>query len=448
VYCVHEVSNLRGLLGDELVQRQQSGYAVGDDLAEQIADAVAGGTVPGRDVADLYQQLEGTGLRAGWDYEEPSALPDILAAAPDAPPARPAPGEDELADRILGAWLGRCAGCNLGKPVEGWGSRVKLREYLDQAGAFPLDDYVPALDPMPDGFRFHPSWPDAVRGRVTGMARDDDLDYTMLGLRILETYGRGYTSADVGSEWLRGMPYHTVYTAERIAYGNLVLGLAPPLTARHHNPYREWIGAMIRADIYGYASPGDPAGAARLAYQDAALSHTANGIYGEMWAAALIAAALTSSTGREALDQAILVVPARSRLRASLQATTAARDAGQSWEQAMESMEQRLDGYSWVHTINNAEVVAAALLWGEGNFDRTIGLAVEAGLDTDCDGATAGSVFGALHGTTSIPGHWTDPLQDTMHSALLGFDGDSITSLARRTTALAAAAPAGPHPEK
>ena len=307
---------------------------------------------------------------------------------------------------------------------------------------------MPALDPMPEGFRFHPSWPDAVRGRVAGMARDDDLDYTMLGLRILETYGRGYTSADVGSEWLRGMPYHTVYTAERIAYGNLVLGLAPPQTARHHNPYREWIGAMIRADIYGYVSPGDPAGAARLAYQDAALSHTANGIYGEMWAAALIAAALTSSTAREALDQAILDVPARSRLRASLQATAGAHDAGRSWEQAMESMEQRLDGYSWVHTINNAEVVAAALLWGAGSFDRTIGLAVEAGLDTDCDGATAGSVFGALHGTTSIPGHWTDPLQDTMHSALLGFDGDSIASLARRTSALAAAAPAGPHLEK
>lgn len=445
---MHELTNLRGLLGDELVQRLQSGYAVGDGLAEQIHAAVAGEAATSQEVAALYEQLEDTDLRAGWDYAEPTALEDILAATPDAPAADSAPGDGEFADRILGAWLGRCAGCNLGKPVEGWGSRVKLREYLDEARAFPLDDYVPVLDPMPEGFTFHPSWADAVRGRVDGMARDDDLDYTMLGLKILETYGRGYTSADVGAEWLRGMPYHTVYTAERIAYGNLVTGLAPPQTAHYHNPYREWIGAQIRADIFGYVSPGDPAGAARLAYQDAALSHTANGIYGEMWVAALLAAALTSSSAREALDQAKLVVPARSRLRASLQATTDAHDAGQSWEQAMESMEQRLDGYSWVHTINNAEVVTAALLWGEGNFDRTIGLGVEAGLDTDCDGATAGSVFGALHGTKSIPAHWTDPLRDTMHSALFGFDGVSITSLAQRTTALAAALPAGPHLEK
>jgi ADP-ribosylglycohydrolase len=445
---VYEVSNLRGLLGDELVQRLQSGYAVGDGLMQKVRAAVADETTTSQEVTDLYDQLEDTGLRADWDYAEPSALEDILAEALDVPAPRPAPAENQLADRILGAWLGRCAGCNLGKPVEGWGSRAKLREYLDQARAFPLDDYVPVLDPMPEGFTFHPSWPDAVRGRVAGMARDDDTDYTMLGLKILETYGRGYTSSDVGSEWLRGMPYHTVYTAERIAYGNLVLGLVPPQTARHHNPYREWIGALIRADIFGYVSPGDPGGAARLAFQDAALSHTANGIYGEMWAAALIAASLASSSAREALDQAILVVPARSRLRESLQAAIDAHDAGRPWEQAMESMEQRLGGYHWVHTINNAEVVTAALLWGEGNFDRTIGLAVEAGLDTDCDGATAGSVFGALHGTSSIPRHWTDPLLDTMHSALLGFDGVSITSLARRTTALAGALPPGPDLEK
>lgn len=90
-----------------------------------------------------------------------------------------------------------------------------------------------------------------------------------------------------------------------------------------------------------------------------------------------------------------------------------------------------------MHTINNAAAVVAALLWGEGDFSRTIGLAVEAGLDTDCDGATAGSVFGALHGTASLPGHWTSPLNDRMHSAISGFDNSSIADLAARTAAIA-----------
>ena len=436
---MHDARNLLGLLGDELVQRQQSGYEVEDGLADKIRAAVADGSSTAQEAADLYEQLDQTSLRAGWEYEEPSALDDIIAAAPQAPAIATPPSGADVSDRVLAAWLGRCAGCNLGKPVEGHGwNRAKLREYLEEAGAYPLADYVPVLDPMPERFTFHPSWPAATRGRIDSMARDDDLDYTMLGLKILERYGPGYTSSDVGSEWLRGMPYETVYTAERAAYRNLVLGLIPPRTAQYRNPYREWIGAMIRADIFGYVSPGDPAGAARLAYQDAALSHTANGIYGEMWAAALIAASFTASDARGAIEQAMLVVPARSRLSSSLRATISAHDAGQSWDQAMDSIQQRLDGYHWVHTINNAEVVAAALLWGDGDFSRTIGLAVEAGLDTDCDGATAGSVFGALHGTKAIPRHWTEPLRDTVHSALLGFDGSAITSLAQRTVALAA----------
>jgi ADP-ribosylglycohydrolase len=436
---MHDARNLLELLGDELVQRQQSGYQVEDGLAGRIRAAVADGSTTRQETADLYAQLDQTGLRAGWEYEEPSALDDIIAAAPETPAIASAPGPAELSDRVLAAWLGRCAGCNLGKPVEGFGwNRAKLRDYLDQADAYPLEDYLPVLDPMPGRFTLNPSWTEATRGRVAAMARDDDLDYTMLGLKILETHGRGYTSSDVGSEWLRGMPFETVYTAERVAYRNLVEGLAPPETARYHNPYREWIGAMIRADIFGYVSPGDPAGAAHLAYQDAALSHTANGIYGEMWAAALIAASFTSIGVREAIEQAMLVLPARSRLSSSLRATIDAHEAGQSWDQAMDSMQQRLDGYHWVHTINNAEVVAAALLWGDGDFSRTIGLAVEAALDTDCDGATAGSVFGALHGTKAIPPHWTEPLRDTIHSAILGFDGAAITSLAQRTVALAA----------
>jgi hypothetical protein len=98
---------------------------------------------------------------------------------------------------------------------------------------------------MPERFTLHPSWPAATRGRIEAMARDDDLDYTMLGLKILEKYGPGYTSSDVGSEWLRGMPYETVYTAERVAYGNLVTGLVPPETAARR----------LRARVAGNLAP-------------------------------------------------------------------------------------------------------------------------------------------------------------------------------------------------
>jgi ADP-ribosylglycohydrolase len=430
---LHDALNLKELLGDELVQRRQSGYVVDDGLATDVQAALEDPEVPLEEIGRLYDELDHTNLCRDWPYEEPSAIEDILALAPGAETG-PKLSADVLRDRIQAAWLGRCAGCNLGKPVEGFGwNRAKLKEYLELANAFPLADYLVVLDPMPAQFTLNPCWKVATRGRVKAMARDDDTDYTMLGLRVLEKYGPGFTTADMGAEWLQALPFTMVYTAERVAYRNLIFGKRPPATATYRNPYREWIGALIRGDIFGYVSPGDPVAAARLAYHDAALSHTANGIYGEMWAAALIAAALSSTTAREALDTALRVVPAESRLAGALRQTSDHHDKGQTWDDAMTSMEDRLAGYHWVHTINNAEVVAAALLWGEGDFSRTIGLAVEAGLDTDCTGATAGSVFGALHGTEALPDHWTDPLQDTMHSAIFGFDGVHITELVERT---------------
>jgi ADP-ribosylglycohydrolase len=423
--------DLRGLLGDELIERKESGYEL-DGLATEVQAALEDVEAPPEEVQRLYDELDHTHLRSDWGYEEPSGLEEIVVASPGSGDAAPI-SASALRDRVHAAWLGRCAGCNLGKPVEGGWGRDKLRHYLELADAFPLTDYIPALDPLPDGFTLHPSWKDATRGHVKGMARDDDTDYTMLALRILEKYGPGFTSADVGAEWLLALPFHMVYTAERVAYRNLIYGMVPPRTATHHNPYREWIGALIRGDMFGYVLPGRPGTAARLAYQDAALSHTANGIYGEMWAAALVAAAFTSESAREALDAALGVVPARSRLAEALRTTLAAYASGASWEEAMASMESRWAGYHWVHTINNAEVVAAALLWGNGDFSHTVGLAVEAGLDTDCTGATAGSVFGALHGTEALPSHWVTPLENSMHSAIFGFEGVQISELVDRT---------------
>jgi hypothetical protein len=189
---VPDARNLRGLLDDELAQRQQSGYAVNDRLTKQIRAAVSDETATSLEIAELYDQLDHTTLRADWDHDEPSALENILPAAPDAPSAAAVPGQDELADRILAAWLGRCAGCNLGKPVEGWGwNRAKLRDYLHEAGAFPLDDYLPVLDPMPERFTLNPCWTVATRGRVAAMALLAGIDRLPPAWRTRVTTPRG-----------------------------------------------------------------------------------------------------------------------------------------------------------------------------------------------------------------------------------------------------------------
>ena len=262
------------ILAQELVQREESGYdvsALRDEVGQALVKAKTGDRAPSEEhVGSLLDKLAGAQVRNGWGYFEPSGLDEVQRQMPHAPTRTAAPATTNVEERLLGAWLGRCAGCCLGKPVEGAMDRAKLRSYLDLAGAFPLTDYVPALDPMPEGFRLRDCWTESARGRIEAAPRDDDTDYTILGLHMLETYGPGLSTDEIAREWLDRLPFTQTYTAERVAYRNLVNGMSPPAAAVYRNPYREWIGAQIRADIYGYVHPGHPRLAAELAWRDAA----------------------------------------------------------------------------------------------------------------------------------------------------------------------------------
>lgn len=424
------------MLADELVQRREEGYDV-SGVEGTVEDAVSSGSVD--KIERAHRQLEELPKRNDWAYVEPTSLPEIqanLGKSPEIPALRHHDGT--LHDRLFAAWLGRCAGCNLGKPVEGW-SRERIRKYLELAGAYPIDDYMPALESAPEDLQLNGTWRETTRGNVKFMARDDDIDYTILGLHILEEYGFNFSPMDVAAEWLNHLPFTQVYTAERAAYRNLIRGLVAPDTAWYRNPYREWIGAQIRGDMWGYANPGNPQSAVELAYKDASLSHTGNGIYGEMWAAALISLSFVTTDIQQALDISLAYVPPQSRLAEAIQDTISLHERGLDWEKARDAIEDRYYArYSFVHTVNNAALITAALLWGDGDFTKTIGLAVQGGWDTDCTGATAGSVFGAMHGTEALPGSWIDPLNDTIRSAIMGYDNSRLSELASRTLRVAA----------
>ncbi|MEU0741520.1 ADP-ribosylglycohydrolase family protein [Streptomyces sp. NPDC006134] len=348
-------------------------------------------------------------------------------------------GKPDLADRVHGGWLGRIAGNMLGKPVEQgevW-TRERIDRYLRRAGALPLTDYLPEPADDADALAMRPEWRGCVRGRVHGSCRDDDVDYAVLGLHLLETHGFGFTTEQVGDLWLLRLPYLQTFTAERAAYRNLANGLKPPLTATYGNPYQEWIGALIRADVHGWTCPSAPGRAALLARRDAVLSHTGNGVYGAMWAAALVSAAFTAATVREAVEQALAVIPAGSRLARTVRRVVSLHDAGMAWEDTLATVSEETAGLGWIHVVPNAAVLTAGLLYGDGDFTRTVALTVRGGLDTDSNGATAGSVAGVFGGASAIPGRWKEPLRDTVRSAVFGFDGVRISELAERTLRLA-----------
>lgn len=420
-----------GLARNELTQAEETGHDV-SNLRQRLDSAD-----PADDVALLavYDAIPRT-PPLEWTSFEGSGVDEIAAALPPSPEVA-ATGRSDLADRIRGAWAGRVAGNMLGKPVEfGW-PRAKLRAYLEARGAYPLDDYVPVDDETSaaeSGFVF---WEGLTRGRVVSGVRDDDIDYTVLGLHLLETYGPDFTTWDVAHEWLSRFPAYQLYTAERAAYQNLIREVPLDEVGAFHNPFREWIGALIRADVYGYVSPGNPRRAAMLAYKDAILSHRANGVYGEMWAAALIATAFTATSPEQSVSQSIDHIPPTSRLAVEVRTVLGDFRDHLSWDECLDRLDNRYPAMSWVHTLNNAGALAAAVLWGGGDFSATVGLAVQAGLDTDSIGATAGSWAGAFLGYQTIPARWVEPLHDRTVSALFGYSTLRLSDLATRTLALA-----------
>ena len=360
---------------------------------------------------------------------------------------------------MLGAWLGRCCGCALGKPVEcfmgphnGLSSKERIKTYLlgIAKDEYPLRDYFPGKSPAQEktgGIHCHQS----QRENIKFMETDDDIRYTVIGQQILRNKGRNFTTGDVMQTWIDELPYRLVCTAETQAYRNYAIrylrqGEAEKnvdwsWVATHQNPYREWIGAQIRADSWGYAAPGNPELAADFAWRDARMSHIKNGIYGEMFVAAMIAAGFALTDPLEVVKAGLAEIPRRSRLHAEMEQTIEIcrkhKFNAAAFEAVFDDIYALLGHYSPVHTNNNAALVVAAMLLGGDDFEKVITISVMGGWDSDCNGATNGSIFGAMFGADKIPAKWKDPLHDTLYSRIFDYHPIAISECAKRSVEIA-----------
>jgi ADP-ribosylglycohydrolase len=221
-----------------------------------------------------------------------------------------------------------------------------------------------------------------------------------------------------------------------VAFCNFVKGYEPPESAIYKNPYREWIGAQIRADYFGYINPGEPELAAEMAWRDASVSHTKNGIYGEMFVAAMLAVAAKTDNIKDIIFGGLAQIPHTSRLYEGIMLIADGFEKGVSQAECFKNIHKKYDEHSahdWCHTISNAMIVAASLLYGGGDYAKSICMAVQAGFDTDCNGATVGSILGMANGIQSIPEYWTSPIGDRLYTSLFGFETVKISERVQLT---------------
>lgn len=330
----------------------------------------------------------------------------------------------DLESRIQGAWNGRVCGCLLGKTVEGIRTD-ELIPFLKETGNYPMYRYILSSDLEKvdlSKYKF-PFESRVYADNIHEMPEDDDTNYTVLYQEVVRRYGKDFTSYDVLSAWTELQAKDAYCTAERVAFCNFINGYMPPDSSLYKNPYREWIGAQIRGDYFGYINPGKPEAAAEMAWRDASVSHVKNGIYGEMFVAAMLAVAAETNDMEDIVLGGLAEIPYTSRLYEAIRLVLDNYKSGMNQKECFRLIHEKYNEHEchgWCHVIPNAMIVVASLLYGNGDYGKSVCMSVETGFDTDCNGATVGSIIGMANGMQAIPSVWTEPIHDMVQTNIIG----------------------------
>ncbi|MEO8232346.1 MAG: ADP-ribosylglycohydrolase family protein [Ignavibacteriota bacterium] len=426
----------------ELQQREEEGNDVSElrDEWELLLDSNLNEENIKSNSEKFYRKLETHLFSVQNEKNEPSEWNEITQLTKLIPENIQSYSSAFIEDRILGGWLGRCAGCLLGKPIEK-SPRLGIIELLSSNKTWPITDYITGKG-IPDLLLKKYPWNkhsgrESLKENIECMTEDDDMNYPLINLSLFEKYGEEFLTEHVIQTWLESLPVLSTFTAERVAYANIIAGFSPSETALIRNPYREWIGAQIRADFWGWISPGQPVRAAEFAWRDARVSHVRNGIYGEIFFASAIACAFKYNNVSEIINEAFQSVPPKSRFAEAINFVLSLPIQKYSWDDTVDMLYNKFDKYHWVHTINNAALVVAALISSNGDYERAICNVVMGGWDTDSNGATVGSIMGTMIGAKKLPSKWIKPLNNKIRSSLKGFDNSLLSALAKRTSELA-----------
>lgn len=323
------------------------------------------------------------------------------------------PIPSDYLERVYAGFLGKNVGIRLGAPVEPaiW-TYERIREIYGDVKAYlkPYKNF--AADDDANGPVYF------IRPLIDGDPREP-LTAEAVGKAWLD-----YAREGKGMFWWGGYGVSTEHTA----YLNLKAGIPAPESGsieRNGATVAEQIGGQIFIDTWGLVWPGRPAEAASYAATAASVSHDGDGINGARFIAACIAAAFDAapraegapaSAARAVLEAGLAQVPAGSRYDAVVRAVAAFHDSNPlDWRACQEYLlaEWGYDRYPGLcHMIPNAGVCALALLYGAGDFCRSVEIATMCGWDTDCNAGNVGTIVGVLRGLGGIPSHYRDPIND------------------------------------
>lgn len=426
---------LRKRLHQIIVEKEEQGHVV-DGLMRELD------TLPERydSLSDFALKVSELALRDDWPYVEPNELELIWDQCdPSRPLGLISPlDSSQVKAKAQMAFLGAVCGCVLGKPVEMSFDLYQIKGALENLKEWPLRDYFPERIVEELQIPYRVLWERSVRERISHVPWDDDLNYKVLNMVLVEDHGIHFTKDDIRTLWLQHLPIESVFGPERTMLMKAAFQTLEPGEEADFlhwvsvfNPREEWCGALIRADTFGYACPGRPALAAELAWRDASWTHRRTGIYGAMFVAAAIASGFVQQDPMEIFFTARKFIPQKSRLFEVVSDCLREVCSAENWLDGYDRIHSKYQQYGFCRVFQEIGTLINTLRFAK-DIGEGICMQVCQGNDTDSLGATAGSLLGAFFGPEGFDEHWVLPFNDEMRTSLARFYERSLGKIAQR----------------
>lgn len=288
--------------------------------------------------------------------------------------------KQQLRDKIRACWIAKNIGGTVGAPYEGTTELLDVKGIISRKG-----EAIP----------------------------NDDLDLQLIWLTVMEQVGpRGINANVLGDYWLSYIPAH--WNEYGVGKANLRLGLLPPLSGEFRNEKWKYSnGAWIRSEIWACLAPGFPNIAIKYAYMDATIDHgTSEGTFAEIFTAALESLAFVETDIRSVIEHALEYIPDDCRIAKSVRMVLAEYDKGTPWQTLRNMIVADNEDIGWFQAPANIAYVILGLMYGQGDFKKSVILSVNCGDDTDCTGATCAAILGIMGGMQALPEDWVEHIGD------------------------------------
>ncbi|NLK64860.1 MAG: ADP-ribosylglycohydrolase family protein [Tissierellia bacterium] len=310
--------------------------------------------------------------------------------------------EEKFKEKIKAGWLSQLIGAAMGTMVEGYTSKNLYKAFGD------VKDYLREPNTYNDDITFEIAFFDAFKSK-----------------------GYDVTSRDIALSWIGLIP--TGWSAEEIALRNIRSGLLPPDSAVFNNPFNEWIGAQMRGGICGMLAPANPKLAAELAWKDGQVSHINNGILGEVFNALMTSMAFVENDVKKIVREAITMIPKDSEYYSVIEYAYSACLKYHSWLDAHQDCQKKYIKYNWIHAYPNACCEIIALMYGEGDYEKTLNIITMCGVDADCNAGMIMPILGIQKGMGIIPQRLISPAFDRLITYMRGYEEIKLDELVNDT---------------